>query len=125
MSPETETVAHGSDEMDRDPVVARCVCTVRNVIESLVLFAGGEEIGLEDLPTEYRMPSGQTPASSTGPWQARPMAEIEREAILRTLEFTNGHRARAAKLLGIGLRTLQRKLKEYGEVASRGDGDDG
>jgi len=49
------------------------------------------------------------------------MAEIEREAILKTLEFTNGHRARAAKLLGIGLRTLQRKLKEYGEVASRGE----
>jgi DNA-binding NtrC family response regulator len=98
---------------------------LRNVIESLVLFAGGEEIGLEDLPSEYRMPSGRPPASSTGPWQARPMAEIEREAILRTLEFTNGHRARAAKLLGIGLRTLQRKLKEYGEVASRGDDDDG
>ena len=47
------------------------------------------------------------------------MVEIEREAILRTLAFSNGHRARAAQLLGIGLRTLQRKLKEYGEVTPR------
>jgi DNA-binding NtrC family response regulator len=45
------------------------------------------------------------------------MAELEREAIERTLAFTEGHRARAAQLLGIGLRTLQRKLKEYGLAA--------
>jgi DNA-binding NtrC family response regulator len=51
------------------------------------------------------------------------MADIEREAILRTLEHTGGHRARAAQLLEIGLRTLQRKLKEYGEVGGA-DGDD-
>ncbi len=43
------------------------------------------------------------------------MEEIEREAILETLERTNGHRAKAAEILGIGLRTLQRKLKEYRE----------
>ena len=50
------------------------------------------------------------------------MAEIEREAIMRTLDYTDGHRARAASLLEIGLRTLQRKLKEYGEIRG-GDGD--
>ncbi len=43
------------------------------------------------------------------------MEEIERRAILGTLERTGGHRAEAAKLLEIGLRTLQRKLKEYGD----------
>jgi DNA-binding NtrC family response regulator len=41
------------------------------------------------------------------------MEEIERQAILETLNRTGGHRAKAADLLGIGLRTLQRKLKEY------------
>jgi DNA-binding NtrC family response regulator len=41
------------------------------------------------------------------------MAEIERQAILETLERTEGRRSDAARLLGIGLRTLQRKLKEY------------
>ena len=41
------------------------------------------------------------------------MAEIERLAILETLGLTRGKRAEAAKVLGIGLRTLQRKLKDY------------
>jgi DNA-binding NtrC family response regulator len=43
------------------------------------------------------------------------MDQIEREAILRTLKETGGNRTRAAEILGIGLRTLQRKLKEYDE----------
>jgi DNA-binding NtrC family response regulator len=41
------------------------------------------------------------------------MDEIERRAILAALERTGGNRTQAADLLGIGLRTLQRKLKEY------------
>ena len=92
---------------------------LRNLIESLVLFAQGEEITLEDLPSEYRLPSAATSVSTTGVWKPRPMAEIEKEAILKTLEYTDGHRARAAGLLEIGLRTLQRKLKEYGEIGQR------
>jgi len=94
---------------------------LRNVIESLVLFCEGDEITLEDLPSEYRVATAAVPIASTGTWQPRPMADIEREAILRTLEFTDGHRARAANLLEIGLRTLQRKLKEYGEITSHDD----
>jgi DNA-binding NtrC family response regulator len=100
---------------------------LRNVIESLVLFSKGDEISLEELPSEYRVPSQPVPATG-GVWQPRTMAEIEKEAILRTLEFTGGHRARAAKQLDIGLRTLQRKLKEYGEIGSvddSGDEDEG
>jgi transcriptional regulator with PAS, ATPase and Fis domain len=96
---------------------------LRNVIESLVLFAKGSEVALEELPAEYRAPAPPAPAAA-GVWEPRPMAEVEKEAILRALEFTGGHRARAAKLLDIGLRTLQRKLKEYGEVGP-GDEDQG
>jgi DNA-binding NtrC family response regulator len=52
------------------------------------------------------------------------MAEIEREAILTALQVTGGNRRRAAESLGIGLRTLQRKLKEYhGESAGEDDED--
>jgi DNA-binding NtrC family response regulator len=50
------------------------------------------------------------------------MDEIEKEAILRALEETGGNRTRAAELLGIGLRTLQRKLKEYGQAGEEGAG---
>ncbi len=99
---------------------------LRNLMESLVLFASGDEITLEDLPAEYRASTAAVPSSPTSSeaWQPRPMAEIEKEAILRTLEHTGGHRARAAGLLEIGLRTLQRKLKEYGEIGGS-DRDDG
>ncbi len=89
---------------------------LRNLIESLVLFAEGDEITLEDLTPEYRLSSAAPEVASSAPWQPRAMADIEKETILRTLAFTGGHRARAAHLLDIGLRTLQRKLKEYGEI---------
>jgi len=55
------------------------------------------------------------------------MAEIEREAILTALQVTGGNRRRAAESLGIGLRTLQRKLKEYqgGPVGEDDDEEEG
>jgi two-component system response regulator AtoC len=43
-----------------------------------------------------------------------PLKEIEREAIRRTLTEVTNHREKAAKLLGISLRALQYKIKEYG-----------
>ncbi len=92
---------------------------LRNLVESLVLFSKGNEITLEDLPADYRAPAVASAELEVAEWRPRAMADIEREAILKTLEHTGGHRAKAAKLLGIGLRTLQRKLKEYGEIEPR------
>jgi len=92
---------------------------LRNLVESLVLFAEGHEITLEDLPPEYRLPTAAAVMIDDDRWRPRTMAEVEREAILRTLDYTDGHRAQAAGLLEIGLRTLQRKLKEYGEVKTQ------
>ncbi len=96
---------------------------LRNLVESLVLFARGEEILLEELPAEYRASASRPEGGQSTQWYPRPMSEIEREAILRTVDFTQGHRARAADLLEIGLRTLQRKLKEYGEISLPNEGD--
>ncbi len=90
---------------------------LRNVVENMVLFCRSDELTVADLPAEYQEGRRvEAPAGAQG-WVPRPMAEIEKEAILRTLEQTNGHRAKAAQMLDIGLRTLQRKLKEYGAVA--------
>ena len=50
------------------------------------------------------------------------MEDIEKDAILRTLQQTGGNRTRAAEILGIGLRTLQRKLREYEQSPGTGDG---
>ncbi|MEM7050175.1 MAG: sigma-54 dependent transcriptional regulator [Acidobacteriota bacterium] len=91
---------------------------LRNRVESIVVFHQGEEISLQDLPVEMR--DTATVSSAGAPVQPvnanpRTMAEIERQAILETLQRTGGHRAKAADLLDIGLRTLQRKLKDYKE----------
>jgi two-component system response regulator HydG len=90
---------------------------LRNVLESVVVFhTQGDEIAVADLPIEVR--DSSTLSTMGAPVQSvvgepRTMEEIERQAILETLLRTGGHRAKAADLLGIGLRTLQRKLKEY------------
>jgi len=122
-----------NDELERSvrgvhpAVLAACkryqwpgnVRELRNLMETLVLFARGDEITLEDLPAEYRTPTSPVVEETEHEWRPAAMAEIEKQAILRTLEHTGGHRARAAQLLQIGLRTLQRKLKEYGEIGHR------
>lgn len=63
--------------------------------------------------------NGAATAPALAPVPVVPLAELERQAIMRALEYTKGDRLTAASLLGIGRTTLYRKLKEYelGEVA--------
>jgi DNA-binding NtrC family response regulator len=91
---------------------------LRNVMESLVVLAppGTTVLGPPDLPEPYRAPQLPPVAAAQPSGAARTMEEIEREAILRTLQETGGNRTRAAEILGIGLRTLQRKLRDYGQA---------
>jgi two-component system response regulator HydG len=42
------------------------------------------------------------------------MEEIKKQAILRTLEAAGGNKTQAARMLGIGVRTIHAKLREYG-----------
>ncbi len=89
---------------------------LKNVLESMVIFHPGGEIGAESLPPEIReetLISGSRAPVQPLLGAPRTMDAIERQAILETLQRTKGHRAEAARLLGIGLRTLQRKLKDY------------
>ncbi len=93
---------------------------LKNVLESLVIFHQGDTISAAELPAELRQlgGGGDGDGGDGSPVQSRSgaprtMAEIERRAILETLELTGGRRADAAKILQIGLRTLQRKLKDY------------
>jgi DNA-binding NtrC family response regulator len=97
---------------------------LRNVMESLVILNAGEEILPHQLPEELRraalgapLSSGAEglPGSSAEGLVGRTMDEIEREAILKSLQRTGGNRTQAAEMLGIGLRTLQRKIKQYKE----------
>jgi DNA-binding NtrC family response regulator len=89
---------------------------LRNLVESLTVLTPQAEIRRGDLPEEYRgeLPaaSGALPPADDG-GEGLTMDAIERRAILQALEKTDGNRTKAASLLGIGLRTLQRKLKDY------------
>ena len=93
---------------------------LRNLMESLVVLADADaaEITLEHLPETFRSAAPPVGVAPVAPGTARRMEDIEKEAILRTLQQTGGNRTRAAEILGIGLRTLQRKLREYGQTES-------
>ncbi len=88
---------------------------LRNAIENMVLLTRSDVLGEEDVPERIRATSGQN-GSPHGflDLAGRSMAELERAAIEANLEFVGGNRQKAAKILGIGERTLYRKLKEYG-----------
>jgi DNA-binding NtrC family response regulator len=115
---------------------------LKNAMESVVIFHSGDEVRASDLPQELRAyvgieetaspvasvatasaagaggasspaPAPPPPPPAPPPATPKTMAEIERDAILAALERTSGRRVEAARLLDIGLRTLQRKLKEY------------
>ncbi len=88
---------------------------LENVVERAVIMTRGELIQPEDLPANLRQGESEEPIGVT---PGRPLSEVEKEAIIKTLELTGGNRTEAAKLLGIGRRTLQYKLKEYGLSSS-------
>ncbi len=89
---------------------------LRNTIRTMVVMANREKLDVQDLPPEMN-PVRQLPAASA-PSQPKssanmPLNEIEKQAIIDTLAKTGNNREKAAKLLGIGERTLYRKIKEY------------
>ncbi len=88
---------------------------LRNAMETASLVAGSDAIEWGDLTPEILgnilPPSSEVPIPLPSP---RTLEEIEREAIVGALLQANGNKTKAAKMLGIGLRTLHRKIKEFG-----------
>ena len=88
---------------------------IRNAIENMVLLTPGEVVDETDVPEHIRQAAGHSSAGSGHLELAgRSLPEVERALIEANLEFVDGNRQKAAKILGIGERTLYRKLKEYG-----------
>jgi DNA-binding NtrC family response regulator len=85
---------------------------LKNLIENLVIFSNAPVLQLADLPAEVQQSATGSPRPAL--FEELNMSSIEKQAILQALEKTAGNRLRAAQLLGMGLRTLQTKLKEYG-----------
>ncbi|MBN1808776.1 MAG: sigma-54-dependent Fis family transcriptional regulator [Planctomycetes bacterium] len=93
---------------------------LRNLVERLNITVAGDSIELKHLPAQM---SGAGPASAAGPVGAafdgqlagRSLDEIERAAVLSTIKAQGGNKTQSAKVLGIGLKTLYRKLDAYRE----------
>ncbi len=101
---------------------------LKNIIESMVLLSAGDVINEEAIPQDlFRELDGRegmrviplrgTVTVHPGDEKRRdrviPLNEIEKNAIIEALKITGNNKTKAAKLLGIGVRTLYRKIKEY------------
>jgi len=88
---------------------------LRNCIENMVVLARGTLLEVEDVPANVAEAGGGSSGGAGGSSLAgRSLAEVERDLIAENLALMGGNREKTAKLLGIGERTLYRKIKEYG-----------
>jgi len=79
---------------------------LKNVIERAMILSGNEQIRPEHLPYEIQQQSTTTDSNFS-------LAGVEKDHIKKILHFTKGNKAKAARLLQIGLATLYRKIEEY------------
>lgn len=85
---------------------------LRNLMERLVVTVRDKTIQPEHLPEEIQASKENTHTLLVT--LGTSLEQIEKDVIQRTLAEVTNHREHAAKLLGISLRTLQYKIKEYG-----------
>jgi DNA-binding NtrC family response regulator len=85
-----------------------------NCIRTMVVMCDRDTLDVQDIPAEIyqrrQLAAGTAPQARLGDVS---LNELEKQAILDTLAKTKGNREKAAKILGIGERTLYRKIKEY------------
>jgi DNA-binding NtrC family response regulator len=89
---------------------------LRNVLERAAIMSEKDLISRSSLPGEFGKLSTKSPSDLSGikfPIGTTVDA-MERELILQTLQATGNNKTRAAELLGVSLKTLHNKLKEYG-----------
>jgi len=83
---------------------------LRNSIESAVVLSRSSVIEVEDLPPAVRLADKSSQLSLD---VGITLAEAEKQLIISTLVMCGGNKTRAAEVLGIGRKTLHRKLQEY------------
>ncbi len=91
---------------------------LENTIHRAVLLAAGREIGCDAIELAPGGVSAPARHDATGPINAlvgRKMDDVERELIIETLGHTLGNRTHAATILGISIRALRNKLRDYAQ----------
>jgi DNA-binding NtrC family response regulator len=92
---------------------------VRNTLERAVIVCDGAVIETKHLPPGFgqtMMPTSADDADAVHLGVGTTVEEAEKLLILKTLEATNNNKTKAADILGISLKTLHNKLKEYGSA---------
>lgn len=85
---------------------------LRNTLESMMVLAEGDTLTERDLPERIAEAATEIPRDREVP-AGMTMEELERLAIIKALDQYGGNRTHAATRLGISVRTLQRKLRQY------------
>jgi DNA-binding NtrC family response regulator len=83
---------------------------LENAIERAVVMANSDLIDLAHLPQAI---APVEPTDAAPPIPGSTLDELERFAILRTLEVTGGSTSKAAQILGVSVRKIQYKLHQY------------
>jgi len=118
------SVAHGKPLATVTPALRKALMAypwpgnvreLRNVVESLVVIDTDGVLDLDDLTEELVAAGGSLEAATMGPdpLLGKSLDDIERHYIVETLALCEGNREEAARRLGIGERTLYRKLDAY------------
>jgi two-component system response regulator HydG len=93
---------------------------LENAIERAVILAQGLMITVDDLPDAVRGAESESDPQKTVELEiGSSMYEVEKRVILETLSFTRGDKSRTAQILGIGRKTLYRKLQQYNQEDNR------
>jgi DNA-binding NtrC family response regulator len=87
---------------------------LENAVERAVVVCPGDTVRLADLAASIVSP-GAAPGRGLPPIPGSTLAELERYAILTTLEHCNGSTSRCAEMLGISPRKIQYKLHDYSD----------
>jgi two-component system, NtrC family, response regulator AtoC len=95
---------------------------LRNAVYRCYVMATGSEITEDWLPESAAKASpNDADAASVRVELGTPLADIERKVILATLKHCDGQKEQTAAVLGISLKTLYNRLKEYSAMAEDGD----
>jgi len=87
---------------------------LENCIERVIALTRHETIGVDDLPEKIRdFRRSHVLVASDDPSELPSLEEVERRYILRVVEAVGGSKTIAARVLGLGRKTLYRKLEEY------------
>ena len=130
---EQASARHGIEMASLSPAVLRAlmehgwpgnVRELANVVERLVLLAEDGRVNLDDLPAEVRNAGGGQDCPFRLPAEGLVWDEVEADLLRQALERSQGNRAAAARLLGLGYKALLYRLEKHGMAGDGGGSPD-